>query len=127
MLVAAGFAIVVGFQLSLVAGAPWGAAAYGGADRGRLPTELRVASLIQACVWLLAAVTALARGGVAASPVPDGVSRRAVWAFSGLLAVGAVVNAASSSRWERFGWAPFLLCMTVLTFHLARSGRARVR
>ena len=31
---AAGFGVVVGFQLSLVAGAPWGAAAYGGAEHG---------------------------------------------------------------------------------------------
>ena len=127
LLVTAGFAGVVGFQLSLVAGAPWGVAAYGGADPGRLPPELRVASAVQACVWLLAGLTALSRGGVAPSPIPDTLSRRAVWTFAGLLAVGTVVNAASSSRWERFGWAPFLLVLTVLTFELARSGRPRAR
>ena len=118
---------IVGDLFVTVAGAPWGAAAYGGADPGRLPPELRVASAVQACVWLLAGLTALSRGGVAASPIPDTLSRRAVWTFAGLLAVGTVVDAASSSRWERFGWAPFLLVLTVLTFELARSGRPRAR
>lgn len=120
-LVATGFGGVVAFQLCLAAGAPWGAAAWGGADVGRLSTELRVASSFQAFLWLLAAAIALSRGGVA-GPIPHGLSRRAMWTVAALLAVGAVMNAASSSRWERFGWAPFLLGLTALAFQLARSG-----
>ena len=48
-------------------------------------------------------------------------SRRAIWVVTSVLAVGAVMNAASSSSWERFGWAPLLLVLAILSFRLARS------
>jgi hypothetical protein len=118
---AGAFAVVVGFQLALVAGAPWGSAAYGGAETGRLPGELRVASAIQAFIWILAALTALSRGGLA-SPVPYTFSRPGMWALTALLAIGAVMNAASPSPWERYAWAPFILVLCLLSMRLARSG-----
>ncbi len=121
LLLATGLITVVAFELALAAGAPWGSAAYGGGDPGRLSTELRIGSVFVAGFWLLAALTALARGGVAASPIPHAFSRRAVWGLTVLLAVGAVMNAASSNPWERFGWAPFIVGLTVLSWRLARS------
>ena len=117
---AGAFAVIVSFQIALVAGAPWGTAAYGGAETGRLPNELRVASAVQACIWLLAALTALSRGGLT-SPVPYTFSRPGMWALTALLAIGAVMNAASSSPWERYGWAPFILALSILSMRLARS------
>ena len=39
---------VVGFQLALALGAPWGAYAMGGAYSGRFPPALRVAAVVQA-------------------------------------------------------------------------------
>ncbi len=77
------------------------------------------------------AATALAGGYVVrqldseipASPVPYSFSRRAIWLVTLLLTVGAFMNAASSSRWERFGWAPLLLVLAVLSFRLAKSPR----
>jgi hypothetical protein len=118
---AGGFAAVAGFQLSLAAGAPLGAAAWGGLHPGRLPSDLRVASAVAAVFWLLAALTALSRGGIARLPVPYAFSRWAVWALTALLAFGSVLNAASSSRWERYGWAPFVLALTLVCLRLARS------
>ncbi len=123
-LLAAGLAAVTVFQLCLAAGAPWGAAAWGGADPGHLSAELRVASAFAACFWLLAALTALARGGIAASPVPYAFSRRGTWALTALLALGAVMNGASQSRWERFGWAPIVFGLAVLSLQLSRSGHS---
>ena len=123
LLVAGGFAAVVAFQLALVAGAPWGSAAWGGTTPGRLPTELRVASAFAGCFYVAAALTALARGGVGRSAIPYAFSRRAMWALTALMAVGAVMNAASPGRWERYGWAPFILGLTILSLLLARSGR----
>lgn len=120
---ACGLAAVVGFQLALVAGAPWGSAAWGGSIRGQLSAELRVASAFAACFWLGAMLTALSRGGIAASPIPYTFSRRATWGLTALLAVGAVMNAASSSRWERYGWTPLILGLTVLSLQLARARR----
>ena len=120
--VATGFAVIVVFEVCLAAGAPWGSAAFGGADPGRLPTGLRIASVFMAGFWSLAALTALVRGGVLASPISHAFSRRAVWGLPILLAAGTVMNAASSSPWERYGWAPFTLGLTVLSWRLARSG-----
>jgi len=120
-LLAGGLATVMAFQVSLIAGAPWGVAAYGGSQTGQLPTDLRVASTLQAAFWLLATLTVLSRGGLTTGPVPYSFSRRAVWALTAILAVGAVMNAASSSNWERFGWAPFVLALTILSLRLARS------
>ncbi len=124
-LLATGLAAVSVFQLCLAAGAPWGAAAWGGAEPGRLPAELRVASAVAACFWLLAALTALARAGMAASPIPYAFSRRGTWALTALLAVGTVMNGASQSRWERFGWAPVVLGLAVLSLKLSRSDAPR--
>jgi hypothetical protein len=117
---AGSFGLVVVFQLALVAGAPWGSAAYGGAESGRLPGELRVASALQALIWILAGLTALSRGGLT-SPVPYTFSRPGMWALTALLAIGAVMNAASPSPWERYAWAPFILVLCILSIRLARS------
>jgi len=122
LVVASGFGVVVAFQVALVAGAPWGAAAYGGANHGPLPAELRAASIVVGFFWLLAGLTALSRGGLA-SPIPYSFSRRAMWGLTVVLAIGFVMNAASSSPWERFGWAPFILGLAVGCLRLSRSGR----
>jgi len=36
-----------------------------------------------------------------------------------LSALGTIVNLASSSPWERFGWAPFSAALAVLSFIVA--------
>ncbi|MBB2924900.1 hypothetical protein [Cellulomonas cellasea] len=86
-----------------------------------MPDELRVASSVSAVVWLLAALVVLARGGLGVR-LPVRVGRTGVRALVGLLGLGAVMNAASSSPWERFGWAPFVVVLLVLCVLLARRG-----
>ncbi|TFC93925.1 hypothetical protein E3T28_16125 [Cryobacterium sinapicolor] len=123
---ALGFLIVVAFQLSLMLGAPFGEAALGGANPGQLPGELRVVSGVSAAIWTFATLIVLARGGFAISPVPRGLSRWGTWVLVGYLAIGVLMNLASFSPWERFGWAPFTLVLFVLTLVLALGGFARV-
>ena len=118
---AGGFLVVSSFQVAVAAGAPFGPAAYGGGHPGPLPTDLRVVSTVAAGFWALAAAHALARGGWTAR-VPWREHRRISWALAGLCGVGALVNLASSSPWERFGWAPFSLGLALLCRSLARSG-----
>lgn len=120
--IAIGFLIVVVFQLALTFGAPFGAAALGGANEGQLPGELRVASAVSALIWTFATFIVLARGGFAISPLPLGLARWGTWILVGYLALGVLMNAASFSPWERFGWAPFTLVLFVLTLLLARGG-----
>jgi len=119
---AGGFLVVTSFQVALAVGAPFGRAAFGGAHAGTLPEEFRVVSAVAAGFWALAALHVLSRGGVLrrfrrlASP-------RITWVLAGLTAAGALMNAASSSPWERFGWAPYTLGLSILCALLARTGR----
>jgi hypothetical protein len=118
---AGGFLVLVFFQVAIVFGAPFGAAAWGGENTGQLPSDLRVASAFSSAFWSLAALTVLARGRFTASPVPFSASRWGTWALVGILAIGTLMNLASSSAWERFGWAPLVLALTVTCVKLART------
>lgn len=89
------------FQVGLAAGAPWGAAAWGGQPPGALTPQLRRAS----------AVSALALGSLAVvAGAPDmldpGVRRRLLLGASGYFVLGTVMNAVSRSPVERAVWAP---------------------
>lgn len=119
---AAGLLIVVVFQLALTLGAPLGAAAMGGVNPGQLPQELRFVSAVGVLFWTFAIFIVLSRGGLAAPRLPRGLARWGTWTLVAYLAVGVLMNAASPSPWERFGWAPFILILFVLTLLLARGG-----
>jgi hypothetical protein len=116
---AVGLGTIAAFQVALAIGVPGGRAAWGGAS-ATLPPELRVASSVSAVVWLLAAAVVLGRAGYWGTRWPA-VFRRATWFLAALLTLGALVNFASSSPWERFGWGPLALALAVLCLRLARS------
>lgn len=95
------FACGVGlFQVALAVGAPWGAAAWGGANAGVLPTGFRVASGVSALVW--AGVAAVAAGRLL-GPVGR---RRLLLGSAAYLTLGIAMNAASPSGVERAVWVP---------------------
>ncbi len=119
-LAAAGFVGIALFQVALALGAPLGRAAWGGAHRV-VPAQLRRASAVAAAVWLVAAVLILARAGVLELPLPEIVVTVGAWALVVLSGLGALVNLASSSPWERFGWAPYAATMGVLSLVVALS------
>ena len=118
-----GLAIIAAFQLALAIGMPWGRAAYGGTSATLAP-ELRVASGVATVVWLLAASVVLGRAGYWGSARWSGSFHPATWVVAVLLALGAAVNFASSSPWERFGWGPLALLLAILCVVLARSRAA---
>jgi hypothetical protein len=115
---AAGFLVIAGFQLALALGAPLGRAAYGGRN-AILSPRLRRTSAGAVVIWLVAAAIILGRGGVLALPLPEVVLNLGIWALVVLSVVGTIVNLASSSPWERFGWAPFSAAMAVLSYIVA--------
>jgi hypothetical protein len=117
---ALGFLVIAIFQAALALGAPLGRAAWGG-TRTHLPTGLRIASAAAVVFWLLAALIVLGRAGFEISPVSDAVARWGTWILVGVLLIGALMNFASSSQWERFLWGPLALLLAVLCFVLARS------
>jgi hypothetical protein len=119
---AGGLLIVTAFQAALTFGAPLGAAAQGGTNSGQLSDDLWLVTAINAVIWLFAVLLVLARGGHALVSLPEAVSRVGTWVLVALLGLGALMNFASSSPWERFGWGPFTLVLLILGVVLARSG-----
>ena len=109
---AVGLGVVAAFQLFIALGAPVGRASWGGAHEGVLPTSLRVASACAVVVWTLAALIVLGRAEL--GPLSGAYLRWASWVLVGVLVVGAVMNAASRSPWERWGWAPFTFILAIL-------------
>ncbi len=102
------------FQLSLAAGLPLGAAAWGGQHRV-LPSKLRFASLVSAGVLAIAAWTLLARAELISSGADASLVRIAVWFFAGFLALNTLGNLASKSPVERAVMTP-VAALLVLCF-----------
>jgi hypothetical protein len=111
---------VIAFQISLAAGAPWGAYAMGGAFPGQFPPELRIAALVQAVILAGLALVVLARADIAL-PRWSRASRWLIWvvvAFSGL---SLVLNVITPSAGERAIWAPVALIMLICSLIVALS------
>jgi hypothetical protein len=104
--------VVVGFQLALAAGAPWGELAMGGRYPGRFPAPMRVLAVIQAAILAGLALVVLDAAGV----VDLGWTESLPWlawvpvVFAGL---SVAVNAASRSPRERRLWVPVGLVLLV--------------
>lgn len=116
-----GFLAIAAFQAALALGAPLGRAAWGG-TRPDLPIGLRIASGVAIFVWLLAAAIVLGRSGIEVVPMPMDLVRAGSWVVLVVLAIGAVMNFASQSPWERFLWGPLAVVLAALTWTIARSG-----
>ena len=108
---------MAGFQIALAAGAPWGAAAWGGTNPGVLPRGLRVSSAGSGLVYVLLAVAARS------TLLPAQLRRRILTVASGGMVVGTVMNLASPSKIERTLWTPVAAALAAVLW-LARSDRA---
>lgn len=108
---------MAGFQIALAAGAPWGAAAWGGANPGVLPRGLRVSSAGSSLVYVLLAVVARS------TFIPALLRRRILTVASGGMVAGTVMNLASPSNIERTLWTPVAATLAAVLW-LARSDRA---
>ena len=104
---------VATFQAALALGAPWGEAAYGGANTGVLPAEQRLSSAIAAPVYLALAGVAL---GIVGTPT---VRRRVLRTASVVIGAGALLNLASPSIVERLLWVPVTVVASVALWKAA--------
>jgi len=120
LLAAIGFTVIAVFQVVIALGAPLGRAAWGGAHIV-LPRNLRVASAVAVVIWVVAALVVLDRAGTSIIDLPDAVTSWGTWALVVVLPIGALMNFASSSPYERFGWGPLGLVLAMLTLILALS------
>ena len=119
---AAAFAIltagVVGFQLALAIGAPWGAYAMGGAYPGRMPPALRAAAVVQAAVLAGLALSVLSASGLVAPGFVEGWPWLA-WVPVGVSALAVVLNASTRSQGERRIWLPVAIVLLVCCLGVA--------
>ena len=116
---AVGFFGIAAFQVALAVGAPLGRAAWGG---GRIACRRACGSRARARSWfLLAATIVLGRAAIQISPLPPAVLRWGTLILVALLPLGAIMNLASSSPWDRFLWGPLALALALLTFVVAVS------
>ena len=115
--------LAAGFQLGLAAGAPWGAAAYGGrvvtAD-GAVPTAYRLASAAAVLVLLGAMWVVLASASVIAhGPVSQRLLTVLLWCLVALFALNTLGNARGRHPVERWGAGSVTALLTVLCALLA--------
>jgi len=110
------FAALAAFQLALAAGAPLGHAAWGGAH-AHLTTAQRIGSAVSAVFYLVAI-------GVVRGRATGRTARRyrwGTWALAVVMALSAIGNVASDSRWENAVMAPLALVLSVLCVVVSRA------
>ncbi len=110
---------LAGFQAALAAGLPWGAAAWGGGQPGQLPVGYRLASAASAAVWLVVAT------GVGGARLGPRGRHRLLTVLLVLMALSALMNAASRSQLERVIWTPFAVLQLTLLWSARRREAAR--
>jgi hypothetical protein len=104
-------------QLLLVAGAPLGRFAWGGAHVV-LPRTLRIGSAVSVALYAVFALLMLQAAGVFAV-LPRGLAGVAIWVVTVWLAVGIAMNAVSPSRAERLLRTPTSVVLAVVCLVLA--------
>ena len=124
---AIGFAGIAIFQLALAAGAPWGHAVWGGAN-AHLSTAQRSASAAAGVFYAAAALIVLGRAGMLRARGNAALFRWGTWFLAVAMAIGALPNFLSQSRWENFIFGPLALVLAILCIVVARSAAtARAR
>ena len=109
---------VIGFQLALALGAPWGEYAMGGNRPGRFPPAMRMAAVVQAVVLGVLAVIVLSAAGLLAPTVAE-TYPWSIWLVVAFSAVSLVLNAISRSSGERRIWVPVTTVMLLSSLVVA--------
>jgi hypothetical protein len=117
---AIGFGGIALFQLALAAGAPWGHAAWGGAN-AHLSTAERGASAAAVVFYAAAALIVLGRAGMLRVRSNAALFRWGTWFLAVAMAIGALPNFASQSRWENLIFGPLALVLAILCVVVARG------
>lgn len=108
---------VVGFQIALAMGAPWGAYAMAGKFPGRFPPAMRVAAVVQAALLGLMAAVVLSRAGVVLTSWA--FVSWSIWVVVAFTALSTVLNAISPSAGERRIWVPVTVLLLAASLTVA--------
>jgi hypothetical protein len=114
-------AIAALFQIALALGAPWGEYAMGGRYPGKLPSNLRIAAVIQMAVLALLALIVFVRSGLGFDTFFP-ASRVAIWFVVAFFVLGTILNLVTPSKRERMIWAPVNIVLLVVSVFVALNG-----
>jgi len=109
---------VIGFQMALALGVPWGSYAMGGAFPGKFPPRMRVAAMVQAGLLAGTVAIVLSRAGLVLPPWSEAAGWL-IWGVVALAVIGAILNAITPSAGERRIWVPVALVMLVSSLVVA--------
>ena len=118
--------VVIGVQLALAAGAPWGDLTMGGAFPGRLPRAMRAVALGSAALLMAFCVVVAARAELI-SPRWGAGWGRLICAVVAYALIAVALNAVTPSARERMVWLPVAVVLAVCAVSVARTSRAAER
>ena len=111
--------LVTCFQIALISGAPWGEYAFGGQNKGVLPRNLRIGSVITSFLYLGIAGHYLAQVGIFPKMLSPELNQVANWAIVGLNTLALIMNTITPSKKERMIWAPVALVLLATSMAIA--------
>ena len=100
------------FQIALILGAPFGNYAWGGQHRV-LPTKLRIGSASSIVIYLLFMAFLVSKSGVWNTITHEPTLTIGMWAMTGYLFFGVLLNAISRSKPERLTMTPVALVLAI--------------
>ncbi len=107
------------FRLSLALGFPLGQASWGGKYIGKLPPRFRIASLFSAAIFVVASLFVLEKADVFSVFNSPNIVTVGVWVLAGFIALSALGNFVSQSKWEKRIMAPIGLTLSLLCIIVA--------
>jgi Protein of unknown function (DUF3995) len=118
---------VAGFHAYWALGGTWAVHEAAGGAYSEATTSLRIQSGVLAILLVAACLVVRARAGLWRAPVSDQLVRVAMWVLTVVLILTAAMSFAAAANWERFGIAPSVLVLALLSLVVARAGGERRR
>jgi len=112
------FVVISVLQLLLALGLPLGKLAYGGKYE-KLPTNMRIMSLVAIGIFTLGSISVLERAGIITVFNNPIFTLVVVWVIAIYLAFNTLINAISKSKPEKLIMTPLSLILSICCFILA--------
>lgn len=107
---------VIGFQIALIVGAPWGRITQGGQVDGPLPRRGRILAAVSIFILAFRALSVLSTAGMAVD-----WPKWTVWVALAVQALSALANWITPSAPERRLWGPITTVMLLCAGYVALS------
>lgn len=108
-------ALLIIFQVALIAGAPLGNYAWGGKHKV-LPAKLRIGSVTSILIYVVFAAFVLSKSGLWVLISSETIVSVGLWIMTAYLLLGVFLNAASRSKPERNLMTPTALVLAISFF-----------